>query len=166
MPRWLNLHFNFDFARKIDFGKANVAVLVALNVLQFGQFFGVEFFDKPFGKDRNAVSMAHRAALDYRAFDNVAYIGERNGAALKLFRDDRHSRARRFAYAEGEVSGLASHRHDYVPSPRRTRVFHEVTHHLDADVPRGLKTEGWNLTGQRQIIIDGFRNMDCAYLPT
>ena len=151
--------FDFDLAREINFGEADVAVFVALYVLQVGEFVGVELVNHAFGQHGNAVKAAFGAALDDRTFDDVAEVRERNDVAAELFADNRQRSARRFADAEREMSGLASHRHDDVPTLGGARVFHQVLHEFGADVPRRLKAKRRNMRRQRQIVINGFRHV-------
>src|SRR6185295_17424821 len=44
------LHFGLDLARQIDLREAHVPVVVALDILELGQFAGIELVDQPFSK--------------------------------------------------------------------------------------------------------------------
>src|SRR5205085_6837867 len=155
------LHFRLHLARQINFGEAYVAVLVALNVLKFGQLRRVEFFDETFGQNGQAERAARRASLDDCAFDDVADFGEGYGLATdELLADDRQRRARGLADAEREVSGLASHRDDAEPAFGRARVLHQILDKLDADVARGLIAEGRDVRRQRKVVVNRLRHVD------
>ena len=80
MPRSAEsaLHLGLDLARQVDLGEADVAVLVALDILQLGQLRGIELLDQALGQHRDAEVPAHRAPLDDRALDDVA-DGRQNG---------------------------------------------------------------------------------------
>ena len=165
MPRSAQpaLHLGLHLAREVDLGEADVAVLVALDVLQLGQLGRVELLDQPLGQHGDAEVPAHRAALDDRALDDVADVGEGDVSRLReLLADDGERRARGLADAEREVAGLAAHRDDDVPAPGRARVLHQVAHELDADVARGLEAEGRHVRRQRQVVVDRLRHVDAA----
>src|SRR5262249_54038243 len=87
------LELDLDLARQINFGEADVAVFIALHVLQIGQFVRIELVNQPFGQHGDAVKAIFRAAFDDRAFDDVAEFGERNDLLAKFFADDRQGRA-------------------------------------------------------------------------
>src|SRR5713226_585571 len=76
-----SLHLGLDLAGQVYLGKADVAMLIALDVFQIRYFFWVEFLHKPLSQDRHSISPARCAALDYRALDNVAHFLERNDIA-------------------------------------------------------------------------------------
>ena len=162
------LHFRFHLAREVDLREADVAVLVALDVLQLRQLRRIELLDQPFGQHRDAERAARRAALDDRAFDDVADVGEGDVLVRELLGDDGQRRAGGLADAEREVTGLAAHRDDDVPAPRRPRILHQVAHELDADVTRGLEAEGGDVRRQRQVVVDRLRHVrgaDAALRP-
>src|SRR5581483_1709714 len=156
------LQLGLDLARQIDFGEADVAMFVALDVFEFGQLLLVEFFDQPFGQDRDAVMKSVGAPLDDRAFDDVTDLREGHGLLLELLADERERGAGGLADAERQVAGLPAHRDDDEPAFGRARVLDQVAHQFDADVPRRLVAEGRDVAGQWQVIINRLRHVNRA----
>ena len=60
------------------------------------------------------------------------------------------------------MAGGASHNHDEVPAPGRSRIFHNVLHQLAPQLSGRFETERWYFARQRQIIVDGFGHMTDA----
>src|SRR6185369_12833280 len=83
------LDLDLDAAREVDLGEADVAVVVALDVLKALELFGAELLDEPLGEHGDAMIVAHGAALDDRALDDVADLGEGDVLARELLADER-----------------------------------------------------------------------------
>src|SRR5215470_4126805 len=103
------LNFAFDLAAQVYLRHSNVALRVTINVFQLGDLLGAEPLRERFGKQRDAVAFTHRAALDNRAFDDVADVGQANHRLRKLFGNDRAGRARRRADAERQMARRPPH---------------------------------------------------------
>ena len=88
--------------------------------------------------------------------------GERHVVEAEFLGHDRQRGAGRLADAEREVACLATHGDDDVPAARGPGVLHQVAYELDADVPRGLETEGGHVRRQRQIVVDRLRHVHAA----
>ena len=73
MPNSLEprLHFGLQDLADVDLGEPDVAVRVALDVVQLGEILGIEIEHEPFGDDRDAVAAAVAQALDDRADERV-----------------------------------------------------------------------------------------------
>src|SRR5262249_10325890 len=149
------VNFDLHSAGEVNFGEADVSVFVALDVLKPGHFFRVELLDQSFGEHRDPVLMSERATLDDGPFDYVADFGEGDRLLTKFLSDYREGGSGGFADAKREVARLSSHRNDDVPALCRLRVFDQVSHKLNAGVACGLITKSRDVTGERQIVVDG-----------
>src|SRR4029077_7648524 len=97
----------------------DVAVRVAVGVLQLGDLARAEAIDEPLGEERDTVALPHRPPLDDAALDDVGDLRERDHLAGELLRDDGTGRSRRLADAEGEVPGRAPDGDAEIPPPGR-----------------------------------------------
>src|SRR5262249_41037785 len=57
------------------------------------------------------------------------------------------------------MTGCATHDDDEVPASRAAGIFHDVMDEFEAQLSSSLEAEGGNFSGQREIVVDGFRNM-------
>ena len=65
------LHFGLQDLADVDFGESDVAVRVALDVVQLGEILGIEIEHEPFGNDRDAVAAAVAQTLEDGADERV-----------------------------------------------------------------------------------------------
>src|SRR5262249_54597758 len=153
------LDLAFDLAAQVYLGHADVALRVAIDVFQLGHLFGAEPLRERFGEQSDAVAFAHRAALDDRAFDDVADVGQPDLRLREPLRDDRAGRARRRADAQRQMARRPPHRHADEPAPGRLRVLHQAVDDADADLTRGLVSERGQRRGKRQVVVNALRNL-------
>ena len=73
-----HLHLVLHLAAEVDLRDADVALRVAVDVLQLRDFARAEALDERLGEQRDAVALAHRPPLDDAAFDDVGDVGERD----------------------------------------------------------------------------------------
>ena len=145
MPSSLSrsLHRVLEDLADVDLGDADVAVRVALDVLELGEVLRVDALDDALGDHRDAVARGRRLRRLMMAPTSVStMVLRRIGLAAELLGDERQRRARGLADAERQVAGLAAHRDDEVPARGGVGVDHQVLDDLDADVARGLEAEG------------------------
>ena len=155
-----DLHLVLDLAAEVDLGDADVALRVAVHVLQLGHLARAESLDERLGQQHHAMRLPHRAALDDAALDDVAQCRRaRSVSAVKLFRDDGAGRAHRLADAEREVSGRPSHGHAEIPAPGRPRVLHQALDDADADVTGRLVAQRGERQGHPQVVVDALRHL-------
>src|ERR1051325_10846974 len=155
------LDLRFQDERQVHVGEPQVAVVVAgdAHSLDRRHLFRRQPLEQPFGDERDAVDAAQqRLALEDRPFEKIAQRFEPDGP-FELLRNHRERCARRLADAERQVAGGAAHDDDEIPAPRRARVFHQILHEGEAQVARGLEAECWDVARQRQVVVDGFRNV-------
>ena len=83
-------------------------------------------------------------------------------ALFELLGDHGERGARSLADAEREVPCLSAHRDHEVPARGGLCVDHQVLHDLDADVARGLETEGVDVLRKVEVVVDRLRDVHDA----
>ena len=73
-----HLDFVLHLPTEVNFRDPDVALGVAVHVLQFRHFARAESLDKGFGKEGDPVRLPHRPTLDDAPLDDVGDVGERD----------------------------------------------------------------------------------------
>src|SRR5258706_10499500 len=135
-----------------------MAVTIMADAYPFDIFelFDRHMLEQTLGDDRDAVrAIPQRLAFVNRPFEQIAHRGHAN-RPRELFRDQRNRCAGRLADAKGEMARRTAHHHNKIPAPGGARIFHQILHQIAAELARGFKAEGGNLSRQRQVVVDGF----------
>src|SRR5690606_13847438 len=143
-------------------GEPDVAVRVALDVLQHFEIVRIEPFEQSLGQNGNTVVTPVAEPLDDGAYENVRDLGEPNDLIRKLFGDERQGCTCCLPDSKGKVARLTAHGNDKVPTVRRLCVDHEALNDADAHVTGRVVAERRNAVRKVEVVVDGFGHVDDA----
>jgi hypothetical protein len=96
------VYCELDLTAEVDLGEADVTVIVPFNIVQVGELRRIEFLNQPFGENGHAIRSTEGSGFDDRTLDDVENAAEPDRMSVKLFSDNRQSRARSLADAESK----------------------------------------------------------------
>src|SRR5262245_21892864 len=161
------LHLSLQDRRQGNLPQPNMAIRVIddLDPWHAGEFLRVELLADAFRDDRHPMLAAHHSAFQDCRLQHAADVVQTDTFLRELLGYDRQGGTSCFADAECQMPGLTSHDDHEVPAVRGSRILHQVTNQLGANVSGGLEPEGRYPTGKWQIVINGFRYVGDAHRP-
>ena len=123
-----HLHLVLHLAPEIDLGDADVALRVAVDVLELGDFRGLKRSTSASASSTTPCDLPIARRLMMLPSTMSTMSASAIDAVRELFGNDRAGGARRLADAERQVTGRPAHGDAEVPAAGRPRVLHQALH--------------------------------------